>query len=279
MATVHKYCFAKTIGAFAEKIVELMNKAPLVSIVIPCYNYAHFLPEAIESALHQTYANVEILVVDDGSTDNTPGVAAGYKGRVSYHRKPNGGLSQARNYGARLCHGEYVVFLDADNRLEPTFVQECLGMFAVHPNAAFVYTQLRHFGDLNYVTDHPAYDPARLKRGNYIDACSLLKTDLVRHYPYDEKNRTSWEDWDFYLTLAENGFYGVLLNKPLVWYRRHGENMTKKLDPLIKQRLRVSILKRHLRLVGLRMYSQQLWRFYRLVLGRYWRNSLNVMQG
>ena len=93
-------------------------KTPLVSVVIPCYNQAHFLGEAIESVLKQTYKHFEIVVVDDGSTDNTSEVARRYSG-IRCIEQANQGLSAARNTGIRESKGEYLVFLDADDRLRP----------------------------------------------------------------------------------------------------------------------------------------------------------------
>src|SRR5215210_2105808 len=91
---------------------------PLVSVIIPCYNQAHFLGEAIESVLGQSYPNFEIVVVDDGSPDDTAEVAARYP-EVRYICQDNQGLSAARNTGLGQSEGEYVVFLDADDRLLP----------------------------------------------------------------------------------------------------------------------------------------------------------------
>src|SRR5215212_9690625 len=97
---------------------EQQGSPPLVSVVIPCYNQAHFLSEAIESVLAQTHPNFEIIVVDDGSTDNTSEVAARYPG-VRHIRQDNQGLAAARNTGLRESKGTCLVFLDADDRLLP----------------------------------------------------------------------------------------------------------------------------------------------------------------
>src|SRR5215204_1649122 len=114
----------------------------LVSVVIPCYNQAHFLAEAITSALAQTYPHLDIVVVDDGSTDNTGEVAAGYPG-VRYVRQANQGLAAARNTGLRHSHGSYLVFLDADDRLLPQAVEVGLRQLQVHPECAFAFGKWR----------------------------------------------------------------------------------------------------------------------------------------
>jgi glycosyltransferase involved in cell wall biosynthesis len=113
------------------------RKAPLISVIIPCYNQAQFLPEAIQSALGQTHSRIEVVVVDDGSPDNTAEVAASYSA-VTCVRQRNRGIAEARNAGFRACHGEYVVFLDADDRLTPNAIEAHLSCFATHPNAGFV---------------------------------------------------------------------------------------------------------------------------------------------
>jgi glycosyltransferase involved in cell wall biosynthesis len=96
-----------------------MSAAPLVSIVIPCYNQAAFLPEALDSALAQTYRPVEVIVVNDGSPDNTEEVAKQYGHRIRYLARPNGGVSAARNTGIAHLQGDYIKFLDADDSLHP----------------------------------------------------------------------------------------------------------------------------------------------------------------
>src|SRR5204863_2461379 len=125
-------------------------KAPLTSIVIPCYNQAHFLPEAIESALSQTHRPIEVIVVDDGSPDNAAEVVARYP-HVRYVRQENQGLGGARNAGFRVSKGEYIVFLDADDRLTPNALESHLACFAVHSEAGFVV------GDIDQIARDGSY--------------------------------------------------------------------------------------------------------------------------
>src|ERR1044071_1045194 len=119
------------------------EQAALVSVIIPCYQQAHFLPEAIESALSQTHRPIEIVVVDDGSRDNTAELVLGYSG-VRCVRQENRGLAEARNAGFRASTGAYVVFLDADDRLIPDAVESHLSCFAKHPEAGFVVGDIDH---------------------------------------------------------------------------------------------------------------------------------------
>src|SRR5688500_9583140 len=96
-----------------------MTKA-LVSVVIPAYNYGHFVTEAVASALNQTHPHVEVIVVDDGSTDGTADILKPFGSRIRYIYQPNRGLSAARNTGIRAARGEWVAFLDADDLWHPS---------------------------------------------------------------------------------------------------------------------------------------------------------------
>ena len=114
----------------------------LISVIIPCYNQAQFLSDAIKSVLSQTYRQFEIIVVDDGSTDHTRETAARYP-MVRCITQQNQGLSAARNAGFENSKGNYLVFLDADDRLLPNALEAGWKSFNAHPECAFVYGHLR----------------------------------------------------------------------------------------------------------------------------------------
>jgi glycosyltransferase involved in cell wall biosynthesis len=113
------------------------GRSPLVSVIVPCYRQAHYLAEAIESVLAQTYPHIEVVVVDDGSPDNAGEIAARYPG-VRYVREKRRGVSEARNLGIRTSTGSFLIFLDADDRLLPEGVAIGLDCFSRHPEVAFV---------------------------------------------------------------------------------------------------------------------------------------------
>src|SRR5262245_6292498 len=114
------------------------QQSKLVSVIIPCYNQADFLGDAIASVLNQTYTNHEIIVVDDGSTDDTSHVAARYSD-VKCIRKKNSGLAAARNTGLQMCAGDYVVFIDADDRLLPDAFEVGVNCLDSDPSCAMAY--------------------------------------------------------------------------------------------------------------------------------------------
>lgn len=232
------------------------SREPKISIIIPCYNYSRYLSEAIESALAQDYPNLEVIVIDDGSTDGTKEEALKYKDRgVKYVYQPNQGVSSARNLGSSKAAGQYIMYLDADDKLEPHYVSSCLKVLQDNPDVSFVYTQMRYFGRVNEVSSFPDYSLAALKVGNYINASALIKAEVLQRFQYDTSLRSGFEDWDFYLTLAEHGYTGKLLDKPLLLYRKH-EDHSSLVDALdrpkvsVGRRLNVRIYWRHWRLFG-----------------------------
>jgi glycosyltransferase involved in cell wall biosynthesis len=197
---------------------------PLVSIVVPCHNYARFLPEAIESALGQDYADVEVIVIDDGSTDDSLAVASRYEERTTVLTQPNQGLAATCNRGAREAAGETLMFLSADDRLEPTYVSELRAALERRPEASFAYCSARLFGAESGVAPARPFSAFSLIRGrNYINGSALTRRAAylaADGYPED-LGETGFDDWDFWLTMLELGHRGTYVPKPLLHWRRH----------------------------------------------------------
>jgi glycosyltransferase involved in cell wall biosynthesis len=112
-----------------------------VSVVIPTYNSAHLLDDALQSVLEQTYKDFEIIVVDDGSTDNTSEVVSKYNDKLHYFRVDNRGPAKARNYGISKATGKYIAFLDADDKWLPTKLEKQVSMFEQNPEFGMVFTE------------------------------------------------------------------------------------------------------------------------------------------
>lgn len=228
--------------------------APTVGVVIPCHGYAHLLPEAVESVLAQTRPPDRVLVVDDGSPDDTRQVAARYEADgVEYLWRTNGGPGAARNSGADACDTTFLIFLDADDRLDPRYVERTLPVLqSAGDDVGYVYTQVRYFGAADGTSSFPAWDRRALLRWPFVHASALLRAELVRAVPYDERCRPGVEDWDFYLGLAEAGYGGVLVDEPLLLYRRHPGSRGDRFDTdVVAERTFHQILRRHWRLGGL----------------------------
>jgi glycosyltransferase involved in cell wall biosynthesis len=178
-------------------------EAPLVSVVIPCYNQAQFLREAIASARRQTYPNVEIVVVDDGSTDETSAVAAEFEVRCI--RQENSGVVAARNRGLAASNGQYVVFLDADDLLLPHALEANVLAFQARPDAAFVSGWGRHItaaGEFMLPQRPPTKDPyaAFLETSYQCEGTEMFRRDRV--IGVGGYHGSGAEDWDLYLRLA-----------------------------------------------------------------------------
>ncbi len=197
--------------------------APLVSIPILCHNYGRFLAEAIESALAQTHPNVEVIVWDDGSTDSTAEVAARYLPDVKVVSQENAGLVRTCKRAVEAARGEWFAFLSADDRFEPTYVEELLGAIERSRGASFAYSDARLFGAASGVQQAVLFDPLLLVRGKFVNWCALTRReDFLALGGYDEAlEEHGYEDWDFWLRMTESGRRGTHVPKPLLLWRRH----------------------------------------------------------
>lgn len=203
----------------------LKNNKKLVSIIITCYNYGEYLSDAIHSSLKQTYENIEVIVIDDGSTDETSSVSKSFKNKIKYYFQPNSGVAESRNRGASIAKGDYTIFLDADDRLKTTYVEDCYKVISTS-DVGYVFTQVHHFGAENFDTNYPDFNIETLtKSGPYINVSALMKKENFRLAKFNPAVTTGYEDWDFYLSLYEQGIIGKLLDKPLLEYRREENKM------------------------------------------------------
>jgi len=220
----------------------------LVSVIIPCFRQAHFLGEAIESVLAQSYPHFEIVVVDDGSPDDPIQVVKRYSS-VRYLRQKNKGLAAARNSGIQASTGEYLVFLDSDDRLLPNHLESNLKAFEEHPDAGFVYGDYRWFGvegtwhvhDCRPSPDHYA----TLLRRNFIGPphVVMFKRRIIQKVGGFRQDVAASADQELYLRIARA--YPIYCHHEIIAeYRRHGAQMSQKFDVMLKTSLTVLRLQR-----------------------------------
>ncbi|HHT9135737.1 MAG TPA: glycosyltransferase [Candidatus Wunengus sp. YC60] len=209
----------------------------LVSVIIPCYNQALFLPEVVESVVNQAFTDWECIIVNDGSPDNTSEVARQligkyYDKQIMLVEKENGGLSDARNAGIKSSTGKYVLPLDADDLIHPEMLKKTVSLLESHPEIAIAYTDVKHFGSANRVVYAGEYDFKRLCRENHLSYCSLYRReawDAVNGY--NPNMVLGYEDWDFWISCGEKGYYGKRIPEPLFMYRVKESSMyTKALE-------------------------------------------------
>ena len=182
-----------------------------VTVVIPSYTYGHYLLEALESVKDQTLLNIDLVIVDDCSTDNSIEVACEWinKHKDRFNRvvllknNVNSGLALTRNLGFSHSETLFVIPLDPDNRLLPNFAATCLAKIK-ESGAAFVYPNIQRFGDDDVVMGVHSYDPMRFVSGNYIDAMALIR--LAAWAYVGLSNLKFAEDYDLWCMFANGPF-------------------------------------------------------------------------
>ncbi|MEY4731162.1 MAG: hypothetical protein RL681_108 [Candidatus Parcubacteria bacterium] len=206
-----------------------MGKPPLVSIIIPSWNTASYVCEAVDSALAQTYPNCEVIVVDDGSTDDTKAVLEPYvrAKKIAYIYQANKGLSGARNTGITASRGELIALLDSDDIFLPEKVAEQVAYLTEHPACDVSYCNLFHFWDgestllrLNY--EYYSGDDVlpHLLRMNFIAPLSVvLRRSTIERFGMFDENLKRSEDLEFWLRLAHGGARFEFLPKRLAKLR------------------------------------------------------------
>lgn len=201
----------------------------MVSIVVPCFNQAHWLPEALASVLAQSYTDWECIVVDDGSTDETSPVAAGWQRRDPRFRQvqqANKGLAAARNAGIAAAKGSFILPLDADDKISLHYLTSALLAFDSDPALQVVYGQAEYFGEKQGRWNLPVYGWPGILLENAI-YCSALyrKTDWERVGGYNEAIRDGLEDWDFWISILDANSRVLQLPEVVFYYRQRQGSM------------------------------------------------------
>ncbi|HEY0277007.1 MAG TPA: glycosyltransferase [Solirubrobacterales bacterium] len=209
---------------------------PTVSVLIPHYNQARFLRECVESVRAQTYPSIEVVVVDDASTEDDAAAVldeiGGWDGVDVLRLKENGGPSRARNQGLERCRGRYVLPVDSDNVLLPEAIDGLVAqLVSAGEEIGFIYPNLDFFGNRDEYHEAPSYNLYTLLHANFCDTCSLIdRTVFDAGLRYHEGIRLGHEDWEFALRLAASGVRGEPAHGPTVRYRKWGFNRSDSVD-------------------------------------------------
>lgn len=210
-----------------------------VSIVIPCYNSAHFLPDALNSALAQEYTRVQVLVVNDGSTDDFEGAIVPYRAdaRIKIITQENRGLSAARNRGIQESSGDYIKFLDADDWLTPDAIRKQVAVFETQPELGLVYCDVQHVDAQGKLLDNYSVTntrrvlsgdilPSLLVGGYFTPNTVLVPRRVLDRVGWFDETLSAREDYDLWMRIACEGYAAQYVPEKLAYYRRHGDNMT-----------------------------------------------------
>jgi len=232
-----------------------MNSAPLVSVIIPAYNAAWCVRRAVDSVLAQTFRDFELIVVDDGSTDNTASVLAEYGEQLHVLRKPNGGLSSARNAGIKAAQGRYVTFLDADDWWRPEKLARQMSLMEERPELVFCSTRTsvqtpdgRALPDWRCACDDGSALAAIFQTNAHVagsGSAVMARREAFRQAGGFDETLRSLEDIDMWMRLAAIGKY-TCIDEPLTIIEKRSDSMSGNLEAMRTSAIAVMKKNRHL---------------------------------
>lgn len=197
---------------------------PLVTVAISCFNYQEFVGEAIQSVYSQTYPNIQLIVVNDGSTDDSDGVIRGLLKlyNFEYISHENIGLIKSINKAVTKTKGEFFIHLGADDIMLDNYVEELVGAALKNPDVSIFYTDLVNLDTGKIVVRPPEFDEELLKHYNFIHGTSMVRARLMKEIDYDQNLKgLGLEDWDFFLSAVLKGEKAKYVATTHLRYRRH----------------------------------------------------------
>lgn len=223
---------------------------PLVSIIIPCYNQALFLEEAVGSVLKNTYPNFEIIIVDDGSHDHSAKIALKIHEKhpeiIHVIMQENAGPSNARNVGIKAARGKYILPLDGDDKINDQYIKEAIDVFEENGNIKVVYCEAEKFGNKSGHWKLKPFSKKALALDNMIFVSALFKkSDWEKCGGYDIRMIWGWEDWEFWINMLKSG--GEVVKLPITgfYYRIREGSRRKTTNKEAKQKTIDLINKKH----------------------------------
>ena len=223
---------------------------PKISIIIPCFNQAHFLADAVTSALDSNYSNIEIIIINDGSTDDTKNKAAELCTKhqnIALINQENMGVSYARNVGIEIATGEYILPLDGDDLISPDYVPMALQVLEENPKVKVVYCNAVKFNkNREWPWRLKQFSLKSLAKDNMIFVSAIFrKCDWKKVGGYSEDLIKGHEDWEFWIKLLKQG--GEVVKLPFVgfYYRITGESRRKNFSKVSKKNTIDYINKNH----------------------------------
>ena len=187
-----------------------------ISIVIPVYNGGRTLDDCLVSIFNQTIKRLQIIVVNDGSTDNTKEILNKYKSRLTIINQPNKGSNIARNTGAKISQNHFIIFCDADIVMKPNMMEKMYKTLTTTPEASYVYSSFSFGKKLFKLWP---FSKKRLRQMPYIHTTSLIRQE---HFPGFDKKLKRFQDWDLWLTMLKRGYVGKFIPEVLFTVKSGG---------------------------------------------------------
>ena len=204
--------------------------SPVISVIVPCYNQGKYLAETLNSIIKQTFTNWECIIVNDGSSDCTTETANSFcvkDSRFHYIEQQNQGLALARNNGIKASVGKYILPLDADDLIDPTYIEKAIKHFQEHPDTSIVYCRAQLFGAVNQDWDLPQYNYESFIWMNCIFCSAVFKrADYDKTIGYNPNMIYGFEDWDLWLSILSKDSTVYQIDEPLFFYRKKSQSMT-----------------------------------------------------
>jgi len=258
-------------------------KREVVSILIPVYNQEKYVIEALDSVCQQTYRPLEVVIVDDGSTDASFSLLTKW---VATHTQPdftvtllhqeNAGVIAACNAAYAAAHGDYLLRLDGDDFVPPDYI--AVLHHALQPadsSVAYAYCDAHYTGARHGLMASAPYSLRRLVTENYIHVSALVRAKVIKECGYFSATmEAGFEDWDFWLLLAEHGYCGMYVTETFLWYRQYPEGNRNRMSSETHRQLRQQIQRNHpglYRKTGVQL-AVRLWQIRRRIQRYFPRN-------
>lgn len=230
------------------KSMQLIARS--VSVIVPCFNQALFINEALNSVYCQTFSSWECIIVNDGSTDDTEEVAQEWvqkDSRFKYFSIQNGGVAVARNFGVKNAHGPYILPLDADDKLGPRYLEKAVALLENNPDTHVVYSEAELFGGKTGRWKLPPFNEQQMLFKNLVFCSALFrKVDFEKVGGYKTNMASGWEDWDLWLSFIESGLSFYKMEEVHFFYRIQDLSRTASLDKTKMELLYTQIFLNHM---------------------------------
>jgi len=220
----------------------------LVSVIIPCYNDATYLKEAIVSVTNCSHKNCEIIVVDDGSTDKETDTIIKQLQQMGIRcvQQKHAGLAAARNAGIKLAKSEYILLLDADNKIKKDYIKKAIAALKKDSSLGIIYADYELFGEQAGIVKVQEFSMPRLLIENYIDACTLIRKRVWKDCNGFDEQMDCWEDWEFWINAASKGWKFYHIGEVMFSYRKRPSALGKKAQNSdVRSRLTSYVIHKH----------------------------------